>query len=56
LPETELPALIAGKKPPTWEILHTAADTSDRAEAVAFDIIASFLDALALEPALNPQA
>jgi Zn-dependent M28 family amino/carboxypeptidase len=49
LPEAELPALAAGKKPPTWELLHTAADTSDRAEGISFQIMASFLDALALE-------
>jgi Zn-dependent M28 family amino/carboxypeptidase len=49
LPDAEVPALEKGKKPPTWELLHTASDTSDRAEGVAFDIMASFLDALALE-------
>jgi hypothetical protein len=50
LPEAELPMIAAGKRPPTWELLHTAADTSERAEGISFEIMASFLDALALEP------
>jgi hypothetical protein len=47
LPESEVPLLAAGKKPPTWELLHTAADRPDRAESGAFDLMASFLDAVA---------
>jgi Zn-dependent M28 family amino/carboxypeptidase len=49
LPEAEASLLGAGKRPPTWDLLHTADDTSDRAEGVAFDIMAAFLDALSHE-------
>lgn len=49
LPEAEADMLAAGKRPPTWDILHTAADTSDRAEGVSFDILAGFLDAIVQE-------
>ena len=49
LPEAEVPALAEGKKPPTWELLHTAADSPDRAEGIAFAIMAKFLDVLAIE-------
>jgi hypothetical protein len=54
LPEEEAAMVTAGLKPPTWELLHTAADTPDRAEARAFELMAAFLDALALELAGGP--
>jgi len=46
LPESETPFLAAGKKPPTWKLLHTAEDGPDKAEAAAFDTIAAFLDSV----------
>jgi hypothetical protein len=49
LPQAELAALARGDKPPTWALLHTPGDTSDRAEGVSFEVMAAFLDALALE-------
>ena len=54
LPEAEADMLAAGKRPPTWDLLHTAADTSDRAEGVAFDILAGFLDSIAQELIRSP--
>jgi hypothetical protein len=48
LPEAELPFLAAGKKPPTWRLLHTAEDAPDKAEGAAFDTMAAFLDSVAL--------
>jgi Zn-dependent M28 family amino/carboxypeptidase len=47
LPEAELPLLAAGKKPPTWRVLHTADDRPELAEEGAFDTMAAFLDAVA---------
>jgi Zn-dependent M28 family amino/carboxypeptidase len=47
LPEKELPLLAANRKPPTWELLHTAEDCPDKAEEGAFEVMAAFLDSLA---------
>jgi hypothetical protein len=47
LPEAEVALLASGRKPPTWKILHTAADKPDLAESGAFDTMASFLDSVA---------
>lgn len=49
LPEAEAPALAAGRRPPLWELLHTASDSPGLAEEASFALISSFLDALALE-------
>jgi hypothetical protein len=54
LPELELPLVAAGKRPPTWKFLHTAADAPELAESGAFDTMALFLDSLALELAPPP--
>lgn len=49
LPAEELPCLDAGRKPPTWELLHSAEDRPEKAEEGAFFIMAAFLDALCAE-------
>jgi hypothetical protein len=56
LPEPETALLAAGKKPPTWKLLHTAEDGPDKAEEASFEMMSSFLDSVAscLELATDP--
>jgi Zn-dependent M28 family amino/carboxypeptidase len=54
LPEEEAAILAAGGRPPLWDILHTEADAPELAEDSAFALVASFLDALALELVSRP--
>jgi hypothetical protein len=54
LPEEQARLLARGERPPLWDILHTGADGIDQAEAASFELMASFLDALAAELASTP--
>jgi hypothetical protein len=56
LPEAETAALAAGKRPPLWDILHTAADSPDLAEEASFALMSALLDAFAAELAQTPEA
>jgi hypothetical protein len=49
LPDDEVPLVAAGRRAPTWELLHGPEDVPELAEPGAFALMASFLDALALE-------
>ena len=49
LPEAEADMLAAGKKPPTWEHLHSPSDAPELAEAASFGVMSSFLGALMAE-------
>lgn len=56
LPPAELGLLDCGTLPPTWALLHSPGDCLEEAEAPAFALMASLLDAVAASvPTLVPQ-
>ena len=49
LPESEAAMLAEGRRPPLWDLLHTAADSPELAQKAAFSLMSAFLDSLVLE-------
>jgi hypothetical protein len=49
LPESEAAMLAEGKRPPLWDLLHTAADSPELAQKAAFTLMSAFLDSIVLE-------
>lgn len=54
LPEEEASLLSRGGSPPTWALLHSPKDAPEAAEEASLALMASFLEALALELPLSP--
>jgi hypothetical protein len=46
LPKREAEMLAAGKRPPTWELLHSPEDRPELAEEASFEVMGRFLAAL----------